>query len=214
MACPKQSLGKRICVEVNESMYTPTRHSMHVNNIGRVYLLYYVLLIVQGCPLSTVHCIKLWSCIFGLFTGKGGYDKNLQRIQGSAYNWSISCSTAETLVSLFWRFLNCLDFHHAVTDGTGCPSPAAMEAYSVCSTVCSATTKPEAGHVTIYVAEQQGGFATQQSMLLREVYNQRTQQQQQSQVLAYMWGVYCRCMKIETWLIREPSYLGRIYIVW
>ena len=80
-------------------------------------------------------------------------------------------------------FLGCLDFHHAVTDGTGCPSTAAMEAYyGVCSTVCSATTKPEAGHVTIYVAEQQASFATQQSMLLREVYNLRTQQQQQSQV--------------------------------
>ena len=140
-------------------------------------------------------CI-LYIIISGLFTGKGGYDKNLERIQGRApqfINNMLSCNF--TRFTVFEIFLGCLDFHHAVTDGTGCPTTAAMEAYhGVCSTVTSATTrtgKPEAGHdhVTVYVAKQQASFAAQQSMLLREAYNRRTKQQRQSQV-------QCNCLHV------------------
>ena len=90
-------------------------------------------------------------------------------------------------------FSICLDFHHVVTDGGGCLSTAAIEAYcGVCSTVSSATaTPPEAGHVTIYVAEQRASYATQQAMLLREAYNQRTHQQRRTQVHVLA------CMKLE-----------------
>ena len=55
------------------------------------------------------------------------------------------------------------------------------------STRSATSSKLEAGHVTIYVAEQRASFVTQQSMLISEVYHQRTLQQTQSQVLDYLY---------------------------
>ena len=52
-------------------------------------------------------------------------------------------------------------------------SPAAEKAYSVAMAICSSGVT--SGHVTVYVAEQQTSFATQQGMLLGEAYNRARQ---------------------------------------
>ena len=56
-------------------------------------------------------------------------------------------------------------------------SPAAESAYSVASAVCQ--SQVGAGHVTLYVAEQQTSFAMQRCMILNEAYNKAKQIEEQ-----------------------------------
>ena len=125
-----------------------------------------------------------------MFVGKGGYDRNLQRIQGTL-------SIQHTVP--FHCFNVCIIL---VTDAAGQLSSAAENAYSVCSTMHSYVGG--ASHMTVYVAVQQRSFATQQCMLLADAYRETTHQRMiQSQVLRKLAVVVTVCV-----CVRRGGLLG------